>query len=105
MINSIITYIITFLIGALLTYLSSIIPKVLNGEKNEKKALIMLLQNNLTNLAYVCMDLGYIMDYQLQNWCNMLESYEGLGADGYIHSLDKKIKQLPVKTTDILQNK
>jgi len=99
MINSIITYIITFLIGALLTYLLSVIPKVFA----QRKAIMMILQNILTNLAFVCIDLGYIMDYQLENWCNMLSSYEKLGGDGYIHALDIKVKQLPVKTTDILQ--
>ena len=98
MINSIITYIITFLIGALLTYLLSIIPKIFA----QRKALMMILQNILTNLAFVCLDLGYIMDYQLENWCNMLEAYEKLGGDGYIHSLDLKVKQLEVKKTDVL---
>lgn len=99
MINSIITYIITFLIGALLTYLLSVIPKIFA----QRKAIMMILQNILTNLAFVCLDLGYIMDYQLENWCNMLNAYEKLGGDGYIHALDIKIKQLPVKTTDVLQ--
>lgn len=100
--DSIIMYIITFLIGVVLTNIINKLVKTYKNEKTERAALMMLLQNNLTNLAYVCMDLGYIMDYQLQNWCNMLEAYEGLDGDGYIHSLDKKVKALEVKKTDVL---
>ena len=102
MINSIITYIITFLIGALLTYLIKVIPKQYKNERIEREALLMLLQNNLTNLAFVCIDLGYIMDYQLENWCNMLKVYEALGGNGYIHALDVIIKKLEVKKTSVL---
>ena len=102
MTQTIITYIITFLIGSLLTYLLSIIPKLFKSGKTERKALLMLLQNNLTNLAFVCIDLGYIMDYQLENWCNMLKVYEALGGDGYIHALDAIVKKLEVRKTNVL---
>jgi hypothetical protein len=72
------------------------------SEKAERKALRLLLQSNLTNLAYVCLELGYIMDYQLQSWSNMLGVYEQLDGDDYIHTLDVKIKQLEVKKTGVL---
>jgi len=103
--ETILTYIVTFLIGILLTSLIAGATDLFKGNKNERKALMMLLQNNLTNLAFVCLDLGYIMDYQLENWCNMLEAYEGLKGNGYIHALDTQIQKLPIKKTDVLQNK
>lgn len=103
MIETILAYIITFFLGIALTYLVNVIPKTYRNEKTERAAIMMILQNILTNLAFVCLDLGYIMDYQLENWCNMLGAYEKLGGDGYIHALDKKVKQLPVRTTDVLQ--
>ena len=102
MIETILAYCITFFLGIALTYLVKVIPKTYRNEKTERKALMMLLQNNLTNLAYVCMDLGYIMDYQLENWCNMLSAYEGLKGNSYIHTLDKKVKALEVRKTDVL---
>lgn len=101
MINSITTYIITFLIGVFLTALLGLIPKL----KAYKEAILMMLQHDLTNLAFVCLDLGYITDYQLKSWSNMKRVYKMLGGNDYIDALDEKIKQLPVKTTDVLQNK
>ena len=100
MINSIITYIITFLIGCFLTSLIGLIPKL----KAYREAILMMLQHDLTNLAFVCIDLGYIMDYQLKSWSNMKRVYKLLGGNDYIDALDEKIKQLPVKATGILQN-
>lgn len=102
MLETIITYVITFLIGVLLTFIINKISKKYKSEKTEEKALRMLLQNNLTNLAFVCLDLNYIMDYQLENWCTMLEVYEAFDGDGFIHTLDKKIKLLSVKPSNVI---
>ena len=107
--DSIIIYIITFLIGALLSYLIKTIPKKIKKEttdiNNIKVALRTILKNDLTNSGIVCLDIGYIWDFQLENWCDLMKSYEAFDGDGYIHTLDQKIKQLPVKKTDILQSK
>jgi hypothetical protein len=100
--ETIIKYCITFFLGILLTHLVDKVTKMYKSEKAERKALRLLLQSNLTNLAYVCLELGYIMDFQLKSWCNMLEAYESLDGDDYIHTLDGKIKQLEVKKTGVL---
>lgn len=102
MIKTILAYVITFFIGVFLTFIMNKISKKYKSEKVEGRALRMLLQNNLTNLAFVCLDIKYIMDYQLENWCAMLEVYEALDGDGFIHSLDKKIKSLPVKQSGMV---
>lgn len=102
MIETILAYCITFFLGIALTYLVKVIPKTYKNEKNERAALMILLQNALTNLAYVCIDLGYIMDYQLKLWCNMLRAYEDLDGDDFVHSLDEIVKTLPVKTSNVL---
>lgn len=100
--KTIITYIITCLLGMFLSFIVNKIVKTIKGEKTERRALMILLQNNLTNLAYVCIELGYIMDYQLKLWCNMLAIYESLDGNDFVHSLDEIVKKLPVKTTNVL---
>lgn len=110
MIEKIILTIITFFVSSLLGYSMGKIKELKNliKEKEEKEqaqneALMCLLQNSLTNIAFVYLDVKEIPDVALKNWVNMMKPYERLGGDDYIHELDIAIKKLPVKITGIIK--
>ena len=98
-INTAIGFITTTLLG----YCLGLIKKRKQSEKSQNDALKFLLQNSLTNIAYVYIEIGEIPDYVLKNWINLLEPYEELDGDGYIHELDKLVKNLPVKVTGVIK--
>lgn len=100
---TIINTVVGFLTTTLLGYCLGIIKKKREDEKSQNDALKFLLQNSLTNIAYVYIEIGEIPDYVLKNWINLLEPYEHLKGDGYIHELDKIIRKLPVKVTGVIK--
>ena len=110
MTQTIINTIITFIISGLLGYSVSCIKSYKNklNEKNEeskllKDALMTMLQNNLTNTYYVYENVGKIPDYVYKNWTNSLKIYEQLGGNDYVHVLAEKMKNWDFEKTDILK--
>lgn len=75
-------------------------------EENEviqNEALRAILKNQLTNIYFVYSELKEIPDYAYQNFKDLLTVYEGLGGDGFIHTLDKKMESWKITKTGILK--
>ena len=109
MTHTIINTTITFIISSILGYCVSVIKnykkKLQNKTKNEEvqnMALLTLMQSHLTNTFFVYSEVKQIPDYIFKNWLNLLKSYEGLGGDDYVHTLQKKMESWEIIKTDIL---
>lgn len=108
MINTIITFIVSSMLG----YSVSVIKNYKNklNEKDEesklqKQALMTILQNHLTNTYFVYEEMETIPDYILKNWLNSMKIYEKLGGNDYCHTLQKKVQNWKISKTDILEKK
>lgn len=96
----------TALTTALSVLVSSLVVYCINQVKGFtaiKKALMIMLQSNLTNTFFAYEKIGKIPDYVYRNWLNELKEYETLGGDDYIHALAKKIESWEIVKTDILE--
>lgn len=109
MINTIINTLITIIVSGVLGYCVSVIKnykkKIENNKKNDNiqnMALLTLLKANLTNTYFVYNELKQIPDYAYQNFLDTLAVYEGLGGDGFIHNIAKKMEEWEILKTDIL---
>ena len=110
MIDKILTTIITFIVSGALGYCVKTIKaykeKKEQCDKNnevQNEALLMMLQNSLTNTFFVYQQIGEIPDYVYKNWINMLKVYESLDGDDYIHVLAEKMRKWELVKTDILE--
>lgn len=110
MIQTIIGTIITFVVSTTLGYSLSVIKNYKEQSEKEKEnesiqnqALLMLLQNNLTNTYFVYSEIGEIPDYIHKNWTNLASIYTKLGGNDYIHVLEAKMKDWKIVKTDILK--
>ena len=109
MVNTILNTIITFVISGVLGYCVSLIrsykKKLQDKQKNENiqnMALLTLLKGNLTNTYFVYNELKQIPDYAYQNFLDTLAVYEGLGGNGYCHNIAKKMENWDIVRTDVL---
>lgn len=104
-INTIITFIVSSLLGYCLSllknYKNKLTEKIAN-EKIQNTALQALLKSQLTNVYFVYSELKQIPDYAYQNFLDMLKVYEGLNGDGFIHTIAKKMEEWEIVKTDIL---
>ena len=107
--HTIINTAITFVVSSSLGYCVSIIKnykkKLASKSKNEKiqnVALQALLKSQLTNVYFVYNELKQIPDYAYQNFLDMLNVYENLGGNGFVHSIAKKMETWDIVKTDIL---
>ena len=110
MAQMIISTVITFIVSSILGYCLSVIKnykkKLTDKENNENMqniALLTLIQTNLTNTYFVYEKLGEIPDYIYRNWLNLLTIYEKLGGDDYVHTLAHKMENWKIVKTDILK--
>ena len=110
MFQPIINTIITFSVSGILGYCVSVIKnykRKLNektvNEKVQNKALQTLLKTQLTNTYFVYSELKNIPDYVYQNFLDMLEVYESLDGDGFIHTIARKMESWGITKTDILK--
>ena len=98
-----IVWIITAIILPIATF---IIGKYKSNKKNndiQNEALKLLLQNNLTNTAYVYLELGEIPDYVYKGWLNQFKIYKALGGNDYIDELHSRMEKLVLSRTDIIK--
>lgn len=109
MAQTIISTAITFIISSILGYCVSVIKnykKKLEGNKKNENiqnmALLTLLKGNLTNTYFVYSELKQIPDYAYQNFLDTLAVYEGLGGDGFIHTIARKMQDWEIVKTDVL---
>ena len=103
MTQEIIMKIVNYLVPLIMGYLISVVGsyKKKNGATN--RALKIMLQNNLTNTYFVYSEKKQIPDYVYKNWINMLDEYEALDGDDYIHTLADRMKSWDIVRTDILK--
>jgi protein tyrosine phosphatase len=102
--EEILTTILKVLIPALLGYCLNVIKNYKKKTNATNKALKIMLQNNLTNTYFVYSTKKKITDYVYRNWLNMLEEYENLEGDDFIHVLADRMKTWEIVHTDILNN-
>lgn len=109
MVSTIINTLITIIISSILGYCVSVIKnykkKIEDNKKNENMqnmALLTLLKGNLTNTYFVYSELRQIPDYAYQNFLDTLNVYENLGGNGFIHTIAKKMEDWEIVKTDIL---
>lgn len=110
MLEKIIGTAITFVVSGILGYCVSLMKQYKNklNKENENEnvqnmALRALLKNQLTNAHFVYSELKKMPDYAYQNFLDMLEIYESLGGDGFIHKIAKKMETWEITKTDILK--
>lgn len=110
MVTTIISTAITFVVSSILGYCVSAIKnykqKLKDRNENEdiqNKALLFLLQAQLTNTYFVYNEIGEISDYVLRNWLNLFKIYKQLGGNDYVDTLKQKMDSWVVVQTDILK--
>lgn len=104
-INTTITFIVSSMLGYCVSLIKNYKKKLKDKTENENiqnLALQTLLKSQLTNVYFVYSELKQIPDYAYQNFLDMLKVYEGLGGDGFIHSIAKKMETWEIVKTDIL---
>lgn len=100
--ESIIIKVINYFVPLILGYCISVIKNYKKKTNATNKALKIMLQNNLTNTYFVYSEKETIPDYIYRNWLNMLDEYEALEGDDYIHTLALKMQNWKIVRTDIL---
>lgn len=104
-INTAITFIVSSILGYCVSLIKNYKKKLKDKTENENiqnLALQTLLKGQLTNVYFVYSELKQIPDYAYQNFLDMLKVYEGLGGDGFIHSIARKMETWEIVKTDIL---
>ena len=93
-----------FVLTGALGYLVSVVKNYKKKKNATNNALKIMLQSNLTNTYFVYSTKKKIPDYVYRNWLNMLEEYENLNGDDYVHTLADRMKAWEIVRTDILNN-
>lgn len=104
-INTAVTFVVSSILGYCVSVIKNYKKKLKDKEQKEdiqSAALQALLKGQLTNVYFVYSELKKIPDYAYQNFLDMLKVYEGLGGDGFIHSIAKKMETWEIVKTDIL---
>lgn len=104
MAQQIIDIVLKYIVPIILGYCISLIKNYKKKTNSTNKALKIMLQSNLTNTYFVYSTKKKIPDYVYRNWLNMLEEYENLDGDDYIHTLADRMKSWEIVRTDILNN-
>lgn len=104
MTQQIIDIVLKYIIPIILGYCISLLKNYKKKATATNSALKIMLQNNLTNTYFVYSSKKKIPDYIYKNWINMLDEYEKLEGNDYIHTLAEKMKNWEIVRTDILDN-
>ena len=104
MAQQIIDIVLKYIVPIILGYCISLIKNYKKKTNSTNKALKIMLQSNLTNTYFVYSSKKKIPDYVYRNWLNMLEEYENLDGDDYVHTLADRMKTWEIVRTDILNN-
>lgn len=105
-INTIITFVISGILGYCVNAIKNYKKKLKEKTSNEvvqNLALQALLKSQLTNTYFVYSELKAIPDYVYQNFLDLLKVYESLDGDGFVHNLAKKMETWELTKTDILR--
>ena len=99
--QQILNLVVNFIVTGALGYCVKALKDYKSKSNATNKALKIMLQNNLTNTYFVYSTKKKIPDYVYKNWLNMLDEYENLDGDDYIHTLATKMKDWEIVRTDI----
>jgi len=105
-INTAVTFIISSILGYCVSVIKNYKKKLKDKTSNEliqNKALLTLLQSQLTNTYFVYQNFQEIPDYVYRGWLNSLKIYEQLGGNDYCHTLEKKMGNWKIIKTDIIE--
>ena len=103
--NTVITFVVSGILGYCVSVIKNYKKKLKSKENNEKvqnRALLTMIQNNLTNTYFVYNELKQIPDYMMKNWNNLFDIYQKLGGNDYCHTLKSKMEKWEIVHTDIL---
>lgn len=75
----------------------------LKSFKAIKLALMILIQNTLTNTYFVYSQKKVIPDYIFRNWNNLFKIYKQLDGNDYCDTLKNKMGDWEITKTDILE--
>lgn len=103
MTEKIISVVINFIVTGLLGYFMANVKNYRKKNGAIEKALMTMLQSNLTNTYFVYEELKEIPDYVYQNWLNEFREYEALGGNEYVHILAERMKSWKISRTGILK--
>ena len=104
MAQEIIIKVVNLALPAVLGYCLNVIKNYRKKNISSNSAIKIMLQNNLTNTYFVYSKKKIIPDYVYKNWLNMLDEYENLNGDDYIHTLAERMKNWEIVRTDILKD-
>lgn len=102
--KEILMIIVKYLVPIILGWCLNVIRSYRKKTAATNKALKIMLQSNLTNTYFVYSTKKKIPDYVYRNWLNMLDEYENLEGDDYIHNIAERMKAWELVRTDILNN-
>ena len=92
MINSILVYVITSLIGIIVGY----IVKTLLNFKTQKNAIMSLLRSEMTDVYYEYKDDKKIPIYKKESWDRNYDTYKSIGGNSFIMDLKNEIDKWEV---------
>lgn len=98
-INTVITVIASGVVG----YAISTAKNFKKREKSQNKALLSLLRKDLSDTYFIYDTVKKMPDYVYQNFLEELEAYEGLGGNGFIHTIAHKMENWELTKTDVLK--
>jgi len=102
MTKEVILAVIKYLVPLIMGYLISLLRNYSKKDKLSQKALMTMLQSNLTNTYFQYEKKKQVPDYIYQNWTNELQVYEELGGNSYIHNLAERTKDWKIVRTNNL---
>lgn len=93
MINTIISYLTTFIVGSAIT----VLIKFVKHDKIQTGAIRNLLKSNLVNQYYCYEKIGKVPRYVADTWYSMYESYIGLGGNSFVkNDIEPKFRQIEI---------
>lgn len=104
MIEQIIKSVISYLVPAIIGFLTARLLNLKKKNKSLTNGVMMMLQSDLTNTFFYYDPIGEMPDYVYKNFFNKLKAYEDLGGDDYIHNIAEKVKQYKITRTGILKD-
>ena len=90
MTKEILLAIVKYLVPLIMGYLISLLRNYSKKDKLSQKALMIMLQSNLTNTYYEYEKKKAVPEYIYQNWANEFKVYRELGGNSYVCELAKR---------------
>lgn len=103
MAEKIISIVVNFVVTGMLGYVTAMVKNYRKKNNAVEKALMTMLQSNLTNTYFVYEKFEEIPDYVYKNWLNELREYETLGGNDYVHVLASRMQDWKITRTNILK--